>query len=137
MDFTIHSQHFDVTPPLRRFAAENLHDPLAGIWGRGGAHLEVYLRDLRGAKGGLDQECRCTFTMPNGPKLVITEVTEDMRKSIHQARKRLMRRTRAYLGHKIRGRRPDKYGIPRDTDPSLLDRLPRSDEVRGARETAR
>ncbi len=115
MRVTIHTQHYDLTPAIKRFVQENLVEPLEAIWAKDGALLEVYLRDLRGGdKAGIDQECRCTLTLPAGPKLVITEVTEEMRRSIHQSRRRLLRRVRSYVGHKrLGGRRPRKYFFAR------------------------
>jgi hypothetical protein len=135
MVVTVHSQHYDLTGPVKRFAIENLADPLEQIWRKEGSALEIYLRDLRGTKGGLDMECRVIFYIPNGPKLVITEVTEDMRKSIHQARKRLMRRARAYIGDKIYGaRKPRKYFIAKLQNTELVDGRFRRSAVVGAEE---
>jgi ribosome-associated translation inhibitor RaiA len=103
---TIHSQHFVLTASLRAFVEENLREPLERIWEGRGTSLEIFLRDVRGGdKQGLDKECRCVFSLPRGPPFVITEVTEDMRTSIHQARKRLLRRVRQYIGQKVRGAR--------------------------------
>ncbi len=122
MNVTVHSQHFDLAPAIKHFALENLRDPLQAVWRKEGVSLEIFLRDLRGPKGGLDKECRATLTVPSGPTLVITEVTEDMRKSIHQARKRLMRRARAYLGRRVRPpRRPRKYFFAKLANAELVD----------------
>jgi ribosome-associated translation inhibitor RaiA len=115
MRVTIHTQHFTLTPALKRYIDENLTQPLEAIWSKEGALLEVYLRDLRGGdKAGVDQECRCTLTLPAGPKLVITEVTPEMRTSIHQSRRRLLRRVRSHVGQRQgAGRRPRKYFFAR------------------------
>jgi len=121
MRVQVHAHQYELTPAVKRFVAENLQEPLDAIWQKDGAHLEVFLSDLRGTKGGVDQECRCTFRIPNGRQLVITEVTSDMRTSIHQCRKRLLRRVRAYVGRKVVGpRRPRKYFLARlenETEP--------------------
>lgn len=139
MVVTVHSQQFTLTPELKRFALENLHQPLARIWDREGAQLDIMLRDLRGTKGGVDKECRCILYIPNGTKLVITEVTDDMRTSIHQARRRLMRRARQYVGHKLVGdRRPRKYFLARAVNDGMIEspaRVARSQDARGGRET--
>lgn len=112
MVVTIHSQHYDLTPEVKQFALENLHDPLTRIWDREGSQLEIYLRDLRGTKGGVDKECRCILYMPQDTKIVITEVAEDMRTAIHQARKRLMRRARKHITQRVtEERRPKKYYV--------------------------
>lgn len=139
MEFTLHTQHYELTPAIRRFATENLQLPVAKIWPKQGLGLEVYLRDVRGGtKSGLDQECRCTLHIPLGPKLVITELTDDMRTSIHQARRRLLRRLRAYLARKsVNERRPRKQYFARTADTGLYTRPRRSEEVKGARETWR
>jgi putative sigma-54 modulation protein len=132
MQVTIHTQHFDLTPGIRQFAIDNLREPLERIWDKEGTTLEVILRDLRGTKGGLDKECRCILYFPAGPKLVITELTEDMRKSIHQCRKRLLRRTRQYITHKLQGNRyPRKYFAAQLNSGELVDRAHRSEEAHG------
>jgi ribosome-associated translation inhibitor RaiA len=121
MRVTVHAHQYELTPAIKRYVADNLQEPLEGIWQKDGSHLEVFLTDLRGAKGGLDQECRCTFRITGGRQLVITEVTEDMRTSIHQCRRRLLRRVRAYVGRKLVGpRRPRKYFLAKlenETEP--------------------
>lgn len=139
MVVTIHTQHFQLTPALRRFALENLQEPLERIWDKQGAHLDIHLRDLRGTKGGVDKECRCILhTGAAGSKVVITEVTEDMRKSIHQARKRLMRRARQ-LSQRLDGPRwPRKQYAAKAIQTGLVrnpTRIVRSEAVHGGRET--
>lgn len=101
MNVNIHGVHFDLTPGLRRFIMENLYEPLLKIWNSEATDLDVYLRDLHGPKGGVDKECRCVLHVPMGPQIVITEITTDMRMSIHQAKKRLVRRARDYYSQKI------------------------------------
>jgi len=136
----VHSQHFQMTPAIRQFAIENLSEPLQQIWNRKeGAELDIELRDLRGGdKQGEDKQCRCIFRIPNGPQLVITEVTEDMRKSIHQVRKRLMRRARQYITQKIEGpRRPRKYYMAEMVDAHTSRRFPRSKQIHGGAEVSR
>lgn len=101
MQVTVHAQQFELTEGVRRFALETIYDPLVRIFDKQGSNLDIELRDLRGPKGGIDKECRAVLVMAGGPKFVITEVTEDMRKSIHQVRKRLLRRVRAYVTQRI------------------------------------
>lgn len=142
MVVTVHSQHFTVTPSIRQFVVDNLQEPLERVWPRAGAdtQLDVELREVRGGnRQGPDKECRCILYMPRGPRFVITEVTEDMRKSIHQARKRLMRRVRQYVGHKVNGARHHRKHYLADMVSTELQtmRYPRSEDVRGARETLR
>ncbi len=106
MLLSLHSQQFTLTPSIRDFVVENLQEPLEHIWSRAGGELDVHLRDLRGGdKQGVDKECRAVFYMPRGPQFVITEITEDMRTSIHQARKRLARRIRQYVEQRFLGAR--------------------------------
>jgi ribosome-associated translation inhibitor RaiA len=135
---TVHAQHFTLTPAIKQFAIENLQEPLEQIWTKRGAQLDIELRDIRGGdKQGEDKQCRCIFYMPNGPKLVITEVTEDMRKSIHQARKRLMRRVRQYVLQKIEGpRHPMKYFVAKVSNQELPDRYLSASELRSRSEAS-
>lgn len=137
MHVTVHTQHYKLSPSIERFALENLQEPLERIWDRDGSALEIHLRDLRGTKGGLDKECRAVFQMSAGPKLVITEVTEDMRKSIHQVRKRLMRRTRRYIGQRTdESRRHRKHFFAKILPGDLVGRrMLASADVPRARET--
>jgi len=131
MVVTVHSQHFLMTPSIKQFALENLQQPLEQIWRRGGTELDIHLRDLRGGdKQGLDKECRCVFYTPSGPKLVITEVTEDMRKSIHQVRRRLMRRVRQQVSHRLDENRRHRKHYFAD-----MANNPPGDESRGASRT--
>lgn len=138
MVVTIHAHNYDLSPEVKQFAMENLYEPLLRIWDKQGSTLEINLRDLRGTKGGIGQECRCILYMPQDRKIVITEITEDMRTSIHQARKRLLRRARKVLSQRVtQERRPKKYYVAkivnegRFRDPT---RIPASEEVPG-RET--
>lgn len=142
MIVTVRSQHYQLTPSLKQFALENLYEPLLRVWRRSGddARLTVELRDLRGGeRQGFDKECRCLFTVPRGPRLVITEVTEDMRTSIHQARKRLLRRVRQHAQERrTTGRHDRKHFLAEVADGGLIgSRFARSEDVRGARETLR
>ena len=133
---TVHSQHFNMTPAIKQYALATLQEPLEQIWTKRGAQLDIELRDIRGGdKQGEDKQCRCIFYIPNGPKLVITEVTDDMRKSIHQARKRLMRRVRQYVTQKIEGpRRPQKYYLASVSSKELATKFPTSEEIHGGSE---
>lgn len=101
MEVNIHGVHYELTPGIRDYALAHLRDPLKDMWNGRAAALDIYLNDLHGPKGGLDKECRCVLHVPRGPSIVITEVTEDMRTSIHQARKRLLRRMRQYIAQKV------------------------------------
>lgn len=138
MVVTIHAQNYDLSPEVKEFAMEHLYEPLIRIWDKQGSQLEINLRDLRGTKGGIGQECRCILYMPQDKKIVITEITNDMRTSIHQARARLLRRARKVLSQRItEERRPKKYFLAkivnegRFRDPT---RTATSEEVPG-RET--
>ena len=115
MQVSIHAHQVALSPGLSRYLQEQLVEPLQRIWNPESARLEVHLSDLRGGdKAGIDQECRCTLRMPDGPQLVITEVSEEMRRSIHQARRRLLRRVRGWLSRRsLAQRRPRKQFLAR------------------------
>ena len=126
MQVSIHAHQVTLSPSLKRFVQEQLVEPLQRIWDPESARLEVHLNDLRGGdKAGVDQECRCTLRMPDGPQLVITEVTEEMRRSIHQARRRLLRRVRGWVGRRsLAVRRPRKQFLAR-MELATMPRTPR------------
>jgi len=109
--YTIHGQHFELNKSIKHFAQETLYEPLSRIYRKAGAQLDVELRDLRGGmKEGVDKECRAILRIPNGPQFVITEVTDEMRKSIYQAKKRLLRRVRSFAEQRQQGaRRPARF----------------------------
>jgi putative sigma-54 modulation protein len=135
MTVTVHAVQFDMTPGLKKFVLETLYEPLKQIWKKDGTELEIHLKDLRGTKGGLDKECRCILYMPNGPKIVITEITDEMRKSVHLCRKRLMRRARKYLEHKVEGpRRPTKLYSNDLAVKTLVRRAAKSNEIHSGNE---
>jgi ribosome-associated translation inhibitor RaiA len=137
MQVTVSSQHIRLTNDLKRFAMEHLYEPLRRIWRKEGALLEIHLRDLHGPKRGIDQECRAVLYIPGGGKLVITEITDDIRKSVHQASKRLMRRARQYIGHKVQApRHPHKYYLARLAEDRLFTGdYPTSEQTPSAQET--
>jgi ribosome-associated translation inhibitor RaiA len=140
MIVTVRSQHYQLTPSLKQYALENLSEPLQRIWHRTSddARLTIELREVRGGeRQGIDKECRCLFAVPHGPQLVITEVTDDMRTSIHQARKRLLRRVRQHAESRFTTERHDrKHFLARTAEGNLIgSRYAKSEDVRGARET--
>lgn len=138
MQATISGHQFDLTPAIKKFVLENLRDTIERIWDKNGSVLEVHLSDLRGPKGGVDQECRAILQMPDGPKLVITEVTTDMRTSIHQVRKRLLRRVRKHLSQRTDlARRPRKQYIAKVVPKDLITRMPKARDVPNAHEVSR
>jgi hypothetical protein len=61
-----------------------------------------------------------------------------MRTSIHQARRRLMRRLRAHQTRRnATERRPRKQYLARTVDTELVTRARRAEDVRGTRESHR
>lgn len=137
MQATISGHQFTLTPAIKKYALENLRDPIEKIWNKNGSVLEIHLSDLRGPKGGIDQECRAILQMPDGPKLVITEVTDDIRTSIHQCRKRLLRRVRKHLSQRTDlGRRPRKQFLAKNAPNEMLTRYPKSQDVPNSHEAS-
>lgn len=135
MQTTVSGHQYPLTPSIKRFVLEHVRDPLERIWDKDGSQLEIHLSDLHGPKGGLDRECRVIFRMAAGPKFVITEVTDDMRASIHNAGKRLLRRARKYRSQRTDvARRHRKHFIADMSSKELLTRLPRARSVPHAHE---
>jgi ribosome-associated translation inhibitor RaiA len=70
---------------------EQLLQPLDRLLPEPSSELDVMLRDVNGAKGGLDQECAVTVHLPNAAPIHVQEVSDDMFKSVHLVADRLER----------------------------------------------
>lgn len=83
--------HLSLTEGIKAHVMEHLVAPLERFYNNEAAELDVHLVDNNGPKGGQDKECRVTAFMPGGSPIHVTEVTDDIYKSIDLARDRLER----------------------------------------------
>jgi putative sigma-54 modulation protein len=83
--------HVELTRGLKEHVYGHLVEQISSFYDDEAAEMEVHLRDSNGPKGGEDQECNLTFRMPGGAGIHLSERTDNMYKSIAQARDRLER----------------------------------------------
>ena len=83
--------HVDLSESLKGEVAAQLHAPLSLLQPSDAAQVEVHLVDNNGPKGGMDKECRVTVRMPRARAIHITEVSDNLYKSIRLCADRLDR----------------------------------------------
>jgi putative sigma-54 modulation protein len=88
---TLRGVHLTLTEAMKAYVLDHLVVPLERFCDEEAATLDVQLCDNNGPKGGQDKECRATAFLPGTAPLHVTEVTEDVYKSIDLARDRLER----------------------------------------------
>lgn len=97
MKVNVRGVHVSLTDAIRQHVQRHLVEPIARFYDSEAAEMEIHLRDNNGPKGGLDKECSVTVRMPFSHPLHVTEVSDDLYKSIDLARDRLERATKRLL----------------------------------------
>ncbi len=134
MRLSIHAQHLDPPPGLRRFLAKHVTRPLGRIFDDPASELSVHLGDARPNRGGVDQECRLSFRMPGARTIHVESVADDLYKALLDAADRLRRHVRKQLSkmrstsrkpmHRPLGRswreRSSRRGVTPNGDPAAL-----------------
>lgn len=134
MRLTIHAHHLTVPPDLPAFLQKHVTRPLARLFDDSAAELSVHLGDGRPRRGGVDQECRLSFRMPNARTLHVEAVEDDVHKALLGAAERLKRLVRRELSkmrtparkpvHRPLGRawreRSSRRGVTPGGDPAGL-----------------
>ena len=134
MRLTIHAHHLTLPPDLPAFLQKHVTKPLARVFDDPAAELAVHLGDARPTKGGVDQECRMSFRMPNARTLHVETVEEDVHKALLDAVDRLKRLVRREVDkmrapnrkpmHRPLGRtwreRSSRSGVTPGGDPASL-----------------
>jgi ribosomal subunit interface protein len=90
MKMIVKARHMTLTPAIKEHAEEKLGDAIKRIFDRPATTLEVELSELGRTEDGLDKQCRVTAFMPKGKTITISEVSDDLYKSIDLARDRLV-----------------------------------------------
>ncbi len=94
MKVNVRGVHLELSDALKSHVQRHLVDPISRFYDDEAAELEIHLRDINGPKGGNDKECSVTFRIPRGQAMHVTEVSEDIYKSIDLARDRLEKSVR-------------------------------------------
>jgi ribosomal subunit interface protein len=134
MRLSIHAHHLTLPPDLPAFLQKHVTRPLARMFDDPAATLSVHLGDERPRRGGVDQECKLSFRMPNARTLHVESVADDMHKALLDAVDRLKRLVRRELSkmrtpsrklvHRPLGRtwrdRSSRRGVTPGGDPAAL-----------------
>ncbi len=97
MRLSIHAHHLALPPDLPTFLDKHVTRPLARLFDDPAAELSVHLGDARPRRGGVDQECRLSFRMPNSRTLHVEALEDDLHKALLGAAERLKRLVRREL----------------------------------------
>ncbi len=89
MKVNLRGVHLELSDALKRHVQSHLVEPLSRFFDSEAAELEIHLRDTNGTKGGVDKECSVTMRIPRGQSMHVSEVSEDIYKSIDLARDRM------------------------------------------------
>ncbi len=90
MKLIVKARHMNLSPALKEHAEEKLGDAIKRIFDRPATTLEVELAELGHSDDGLNKQCRVTAFLPKGKTINISEISDDMYKSIDLARDRLV-----------------------------------------------
>ncbi len=90
MKVIVKARHMTLTPALREHAEDKLGNAIMRVFDRPALKIEIELSDIGDVKTGANMECRATVAMPRGKTINITEVTDDMYKSIDLCHDRLL-----------------------------------------------
>lgn len=79
----------ELTDAMKAHVQKHLVEPIEHFYDSEAAEMEVHLRDVNGPKGGRDMECSVSVRVPHGQTIHVTEVSDDIYKSIDLARDRV------------------------------------------------
>lgn len=96
MQFNLASNEFWMTPSLQEYLQSKMRDAFSDVKCKT-MHVMVRLRDLAGQDDGRDKMCQISVTLPNKPKIFITDVQENMYAAIDTAVKKAAHRTKRIL----------------------------------------
>jgi putative sigma-54 modulation protein len=90
MKVIVKARHMTLTPALKTHAEEKLGKAIMRVFDRPALKIEIELSDIGNVREGGNMECRATVAMPRGKTINITEVSDDMYKSIDLCHDRLL-----------------------------------------------
>src|SRR5918996_3534391 len=90
MKVNLRGVHLTLTDAIKQHVQTHLVEHIKRFHDSEAAELEIHLRDTNGPKGGQDKECSVTVRFPHGGHPIhVTELSEDIYKSIDLARDRV------------------------------------------------
>ncbi len=134
MRLSIHSHHLTLPPDLPAFLQKHVTRPLVRLFDDPAAELAVHLGDERPRRGGVDQQARLSFRIPNARTMHVEAISDDLHKALLEAADRLKRLVRRELSkmrapsrkpvHRPLGRtwreRSSRRGVTPDGEPAGL-----------------
>jgi ribosome-associated translation inhibitor RaiA len=122
MRLSIHAHHLTLPPDLPAFLEKHVTKPLARLFDDPSAELSLHLADQRPRRGGVDQQCRLSFRMPNTRTLHVETIADDLHKALLDASDRLKRLVRRELS---KMRTPSRKAVHRPLGRTWRDRSSR------------
>ena len=89
MKVNVRGVQLELTEAMKAHVQSHLVDPIEHFYDSEAAEIEIHLRDTNGPKGGNDMECSVSVRVPHGQTIHVTEVSDDIYKSIDLARDRV------------------------------------------------
>lgn len=89
MKVNVRGVQLELTEAMKAHVQAHLVEPIEHFYDSEAAEMEIHLRDVNGPKGGRDMECSVTVRVPRGQSIHVTEVSDDIYKSIDLARDRV------------------------------------------------
>lgn len=114
MKVNLRGVHLDLSEALKTHVQKHLVEPIEHFYDSEAAEIEIHLRDSNGPKGGQDMECSVTVRVPHRQSIHVTEVSDDIYKSIDLARDRVERAAKRMI-EKTQDRRYEE--TPIDLNP--------------------
>jgi ribosome-associated translation inhibitor RaiA len=98
MKIVIHAHQLEAPRDVVAFLKKHVVTPLKRLHDSPATQLTVYVEDAKPGKGGLDQACAMTFSMPNARTLRVESVTHDLHASLLECGQRLKRLVQREVG---------------------------------------
>ncbi len=114
MKVNLRGVHLELSEGLKVHVQKHLVDPIQHFYDSEAAEIEIHLRDTNGPKGGQDMECSVTVRVPHSQSIHVTEVSDDIYKSIDLVRDRVERAAKRSLE-----RTQDKRHDPTPADVNI------------------
>lgn len=110
MKVNLRGVHLELTDALKNHVQKHLVEPIEHFYDSEAAEIEIHLRDTNGPKGGQDMECSVTVRVPRSQSIHVTEVSDDIYKSVDLARDRVERAAKRTI-EKSQDRRHDQTPV--------------------------
>jgi putative sigma-54 modulation protein len=91
MKLAIHAQQFDAPIDVRAFVRKHVVPQLRRLHDSSATQLTVHISDAKPGKGGVDQACKMTFSMPSARTMRVESVRDDLHAALLECAQRLRR----------------------------------------------